>query len=71
MTAKDLWLYQNAEYIEAHERLLRESNTLFDLLDEMAWRPSTNEDRENVAKQSAKHKAARMALRELREQLLK
>jgi hypothetical protein len=67
MTTKDLWLYQNREYIQVHERLLEESNALFDLVD---WIGSTPEDRETVASQSAKYKAALAVVRELREQLI-
>lgn len=70
MTAKNMWLYRNEEYIEAHERLLQESRGLWDLLDEMDWSPSTPEEREQVAAQSAREKAARMAVRELRETLM-
>jgi len=70
MTAKDLWLYRDEKYIDAHERLLRESRALWDLLDKMAWRPSTPEEEERVAAQSASEKAARIAVRELRERLL-
>jgi hypothetical protein len=70
VTAKDRWLYRNEEYIDTHERLLRESSALWDLLDEMDWRPSTPEDREKVVAQSAREKAARTAVRELRERLM-
>ena len=70
MTPDDYWLYQNQEYIEAHERLLRESQALIDLLEAMAWKPSTSEERECIALQSAKDKAARAAVRELRECLM-
>jgi hypothetical protein len=70
MTVKDLWLYHDQRYIEAHERLMRESNALFDLLDEMGWKPSTPKEHKSVAAQRAKHKAARTALRELREKLM-
>ncbi|HLG99279.1 MAG TPA: hypothetical protein VKX49_23410 [Bryobacteraceae bacterium] len=59
MTAKDLWLYRDERYIEAHERLLRESNALWDLLDEMGWKPSTTDEHESVR-----------AVRELRERLM-
>jgi hypothetical protein len=64
ITSKDLWLYQNREYIEVHERLLEAGNALVDLEEEMA------EKRERLASQSAEYKAARLALRELREQLM-
>ena len=70
LTAKDLWLYQNQEYLEGHERLLRESNALCDLLEEMDWTPSTPEERESIKSQSTKVRTARMAVRELGEQLM-
>jgi hypothetical protein len=47
-TTKDLWLYQNREYIQAHERLLEKSNALFDLFD---WIRSAPKGREPVASQ--------------------
>jgi hypothetical protein len=71
MTSKDSWLYENEEYKKALKRFEREANTLNDLLVEMNFAPATDEDREEIAKQSAKQKAAHIALKELREQLLK
>jgi hypothetical protein len=70
MTAQDFWLYQDEKYIEAHERVLKESGILFDLLDNMEWNPTTPEEHESVAAQSAKHRTARTELRELRERLM-
>jgi hypothetical protein len=64
MTPHDSWLYQNREYIEAHERLLEAFNALFDFEEEMA------EKRTRLASLSSEYKAARLALRELREQLM-
>jgi hypothetical protein len=66
-TTKDLWLYQNREYIQAHERLLEKSNALFDLFD---WIRSAPKGREPVASQSAKCKATLPAVRELPKQLM-
>jgi hypothetical protein len=70
MTSDDNWLYKNKEYIEAHERQLRESKALVDLLGEMAWTPSTPEELERMSSQSAKRKIAGDALRELRARLM-
>jgi hypothetical protein len=67
MTTKDLWLYQNREYIQAHEWLLEKSNALFDFFD---WIRSTPKGREPVASQSAKCKATLAAVRELPKQLM-
>ena len=70
MTAKDRWLYQDHRYIEAHERLVKESNALFDLLDRTGWTPSTPEEHGKIEAQSAEFKTARIKLRELREKLM-
>jgi hypothetical protein len=70
MNVQHYWLYQNETYIEAHERVLRESWILFDLLDDMEWNPKTPEEHESVVAQSTKSKNARRALRELREKLM-
>jgi hypothetical protein len=64
LTAENLWLYHNREYIEAHERLQREESALRDLIDE------NPEQRENVAEQTTRRNVAVQAIRELRERLI-
>ena len=64
------WLYRNPQYVEAVERNLQESSELSELLERLNWLPRTLEEKETLESQTAKWKAARAAVKELRETLL-
>jgi len=63
-------LHRNPQYVEAVERNLRESAELSELLDRMTWLPRTLEEKEALESQTAKWKAARAAVTELKKTLL-
>ena len=65
-----LWLHSNPQYVDAVERNLQESTELSELLERMNWLPRTLEEKEALESQTAKWKAARAAVKELRETLL-
>ena len=64
------WLYRNPQYVEAVERNLRESSELSELMERSNWLPRTLEGKEAPESQTAEWKAARAAVKELRENLL-
>ena len=70
MTEKDLWLYRNPEYKEVHWRLKSVADARRILLDEIAGSPATPAQHRREAALSARHKAIRLELRELRERLM-
>ena len=65
-----LWLHSNPQYVEAVERNLQESTGLAELLEKMNWFPQTLEEKEALDSQTANWKAARAAVKDLRETLL-
>ena len=69
-TSKELWLYQNREYIEIVERVIEESIACDELEDAMFVFRAIPEDRETLAKQRAQYKAAIEARRDVLSRLL-
>jgi hypothetical protein len=61
MTPRDRWLYQNQEFINASEQMIKAHNALFYFDEKIA---------ERRARLATKYKAARVALQERREQLM-
>jgi hypothetical protein len=65
-----LWLHSIRQYVQAVERNLQESAALSDLLETMNWLPRTLEEKEALETPTAKWKAARAVVQDLRENLL-
>ena len=70
MSPIHLWLSQNEEYIEAHERLRSEKKARSVFLLRVGYAPSDPEEREELRLLSAKCQEARVAIRVLREKLM-
>jgi hypothetical protein len=64
------WLHRNSDYIDAVEQSLSASSDLCDFLDDVNWFPRTLEEKEALESQTAKWKAARAGVWELRKTLL-
>jgi hypothetical protein len=61
--------YENNQYLEAHLRMAAELDILVSLLETLAWKPSTPDEREGVRVQFARYKSACFELKLLHERL--
>lgn len=71
MTREELlWLHAQPEYVDTFERYMQESDTLAEMLADMAWVPSTPEQQARVKQQADKRREALILVSAMRSRLL-